>query len=131
MVGSVRDCTAPNSRVLATWFVPELYLFAARGFAGGMVVWFGGHWSDTSFQHTTLRRLDEQSVPIVIIEMSQYDGFRQNYDLVDAYLQAHYRIAGESNLGNPNVAADGYRVMVRKELTPIRTYEPWGLPCFQ
>ena len=126
-----RDCTARNDRVLATWFVPELYHFATRGFAGGMVVWFGGHWSDTSFQYTTLRRLDEQSVPIAIIDMSRYDNFQQNYDLVDAYLQAHYRIAGESNLGNHNVAADGYRVMVRKEYTPVRTYEPWGLPCFQ
>jgi len=126
-----KACTGPNDRILATWFVPELYSYAARGFAGGMVVFFGGHWSETPFQQRILSRLRHQSVPIVFIEMATYDDFRHAYELIDDYLRANYRIAGESNLGNPDTGEHGYRVMVRKELTPSRTYERWQLPCFQ
>ena len=131
MVQYAKACTGPNDRILATWFVPELYSYAARGFAGGMVVFFGGHWSETPFQQQILSRLRRQSVPIVFIEMATYDDFRHAYELIDDYLRANYHIAGESDLGDPFAGEHGYRVMVRKDLTPRRTYEPWQLPCFQ
>ena len=131
LIRYVRECTAPSDRVLATWFIPQLYSYAGRGFAGGMVVFFGGHWSDRLFQRRILSQLREESVPIVIIETGSYPQFRQDYDLVDNYIRAKYRIAGESNLGNPDVGGDAYRVMVRKGLTPVRTEESWQLPCFR
>ncbi len=98
LVHYARDCTETDDRILATWFMPELYTYAARGFAGGMVVFFGGHWSEHRQQQRILSRLDAQSVPLVFIELSSYTFFRQDYPLIDDYLHANYTIASESSL---------------------------------
>ena len=38
----LRECIGPADRVFTPAFVPELYFFAQRGFAGGVVATFGG-----------------------------------------------------------------------------------------
>ena len=130
LVRYVRNCSAPADRVLVTWFMPHLYSYSGRGFAGGMVVFFGRHWSDDRFQRRTVNRLREQSVPIVIIELASYERFQKDYALVDDYIQAHYRIAGESDFDNPDVTQGAYQVMVRTGLTPTGVDDSSQLPCF-
>ena len=66
LVHSRRYRTIPRDRILAQWFVPELYFFAQRGFAAGMVATFGGHWSEPRFQARSVQALASESVPIVI-----------------------------------------------------------------
>ena len=131
LVQYARDCTGPNDRLLATWYFPILYPYAWRGFGGGMAVFFGGHWSEISFQQQTLRRLSEQAVPIVFIDVGRYDRFKDDYELIDDYLRANYLIAGDSNFGASDADPPAYRVMVQRGLTPRRTHERWQLPCFQ
>ena len=130
LVRYVRQCSAPTDRVLVTWFMPHLYSYSGRGFAGGMVVFFGHHWSGERFQRRTVNRLRQQSVPIVIVELASYERFQEDYALVDAYIQAHYRTAGESHFGNPDAPQDAYRVMVRAGLTPTGVDDSSKLPCF-
>ena len=131
LVRYARDCTGPGDRLMTTWFAPQLFTFATRGFAGGMVSFFGGHWSDAAFQRRVVSRLEEQSVPIVFIEKNTYGDFRQDFSLVDDYLRTNYRVAGESSFGDPSAAEDGYRVLSRNGVPSDRTYESWQLPCFR
>ena len=130
LVRYVQECTGPDDRILATWFMPQLYHYAGRGFAGGMVVFFGGHWSDRALQEKTLSRLREQSVPIVLIETDSYASFERDYDVIDSFIKANYRLAGMSSLGNPDVDENAYRILVREGLTPVRFDDVWQLPCF-
>jgi hypothetical protein len=126
----VRECTAPTDRVYAAWFVPELYFFAQRPFAGGMVVTFGQHWSEPDNQQRIIARLRAQSVPIVVMQTARDRRFGEDYPLVDAYLQQRYRVAGRSQF-RPGSENEGYTLLVDRNRTPVRSHGPSGMPCFQ
>jgi len=96
-----------------------------------MVFFLDGHWSELPYQQEILKRLSEQSVPIVFINVERYDSFQNDYGLIDDYLRANYRIAGDSNFGAFVADPPVFRVMVQRDLTPSRTHERWQLPCFQ
>jgi hypothetical protein len=93
LVEYVRRCTQPEDRIFATWFAPQLYFFSGRGFAGGMVVTFGGHWSEPERQHRIVAKLKAEPVPLVIFQDDGAD-FRATYPVVDQYLRANYVSAG-------------------------------------
>jgi hypothetical protein len=127
----VRDCTDPVvDRVLATWFVPELYFFSQRGFAAGMVVTFGGHWSERQYQERSVELWARQSVPIVIVKTDEYEDFRVRHSLLDTYLREHYAVAGRTNFGDPEMNDAGYTVWTRTDRAPVRTHPTWQMPCF-
>jgi hypothetical protein len=128
MATYVRACTKPDDRVFTSWYVPELFYFAQRGFAGGMVVTFNGHWSEARFQHQVIDRLMSQSVPLVIVEVGKRPNFAASYDLLWDHFKAHYQDAGETDFGNPY--SNGYQVLVRKDRPSVGTYPKWSLPCF-
>ena len=111
---------------LAQWFVPELYFFAQRGFAAGMVATFGGHWSEPRFQARSVQALASESVPIIIKRFGEET-------IVDAsltrYIVEHYRVAGRTNFRSPNGEGD-YVVLVRNDRPPTRTDSLTALPCF-
>jgi hypothetical protein len=131
LIGYLRDCTTRNDRVYASWFVPDLYFYAQRGFAGGMVVTFGGHWSEPRYQQRIVDAFAAQSVPVVIIDANNYSDFQAFYPEVDRYLQAHYRVAGETDFDNPDVGPRGYRVLVRNDREPLRSHPASAMPCFR
>jgi hypothetical protein len=112
LVEYLRRCTQPGDRVLAPWFAPQLYFFSDRGFAGGLVVAFGGHWSEPDRQHRIVAKLKTQSVPLVVF---QDDGseFRATYPIVDEYLRANYRNA---------TTVESYRVLVRNGVDDCRAH---------
>ena len=64
VVEYLRACTPAGSRVLTTWFAPHLHYFAQRGFAGGMLVFFGEHWNSAVDQARTVEQLETQDVPL-------------------------------------------------------------------
>jgi hypothetical protein len=131
LVAYVRECTTPADRVYASWFLPELYFYAQRGFAAGMVVTFGGHWSEPRYESRMLQTFAAQSVPIVIINTHLYSEFRDYYRAFDRHLQLHYRIAGETDFEHRDVGPRGYRVLVRKDRAPTGSHAPSALPCFR
>ena len=130
MIAYVNRCTQPMDRVFASWFFPELYWYAERPFAGGMVVVFGHHWMERRFQERMVRALAAQRPPIVLIDAPNYGEFRDVYPLVDQYFTAHYRIGGSSNFGDKDQPADAYRVLVPIDRAPTSTDPTFGLPCF-
>ena len=103
LVDYLRRCTQAEDRVFTTWFVPQLYFFSGRAFAGGMVATFGGHWSEPDRQHRIVAKLKTESVPIVVF---QDDGseFRSSYPIVDEYVRANY---------GSDVLVHGYRLLRR------------------
>lgn len=126
----VRECTAPTDRLLATWFVPDLYFYAQRGFAGRIVALFGSHWSEERFQRRSVEALASQSVPIVITRTGD-ERFRENYPLIASYLDDHYSLAGTSDFGDSDIGKGGYSVWTRADRRATETYATTPLPCFR
>lgn len=124
----VHACTEPDDRVFTSWYVPELYFFAQRGFAGGMAVTFSAHWSEARFQRRIIDRLMSQSVPLVILDIGGRSNFVASYALLWEHLTVHYRVAGETDFGNPD--SSGYQVLIPRDRPPVGTYPKWSMPCF-
>lgn len=129
LVRYLRECTAPTDRVLATWFVPDLYYFAQRGFAARTVALFGGHWSEPRFERRIVETLSTQSVPVVIT-LTGDELFEKSYPNIAAHLREHFELAGTSSLGDSDVGRDGYSIWVERDRRPLRTYTDTSLPCF-
>jgi hypothetical protein len=125
MVAYVRGCTPPGSRVLVDGFVPQVYFFAERGFAGGMAVFFGGHWSSVHDQELTIEKLRREFVPLAIVD----PGFASTYDRVGAYLASAFEPAGVSSFGNPRAPEGGYQVLIRRGIESSSVDSRWNLPC--
>ncbi len=126
----LRECTAPTDRLFATWFVPDLYFYAQRGFAGRIVALFGSHWSEERFQRRSVEALASQSVPIVIT-LTKDERFREDYPLIASYVDDHYSFAGTSDFGDVDSGNGGYSVWARTDRRATETYATTMLPCFR
>ena len=126
MVSYLRECTSRNDRVLALWFVPELYFYAQRGFVGSVAT-FGGHWSEPRFQERIVAAFRSHSVPIVIAEASRYNDLITEYSVLGRLLSEHYVVAGETNFGDYD---SDYTLLVDKNRIAVRTHPATGMPCF-
>ena len=124
----LRDCTEPDDRVFISQYLPQVPALAQRAFAGGHPDLRPGFFSTDADQRLTIARLRTHRVPIAILPTEEeYEGFRKDFPRVDAYFATDYRDAGEIDF------EDGarVRVFVRRDLTPVRTYEPLQRPCFR
>jgi hypothetical protein len=130
LVQYLRECTGPDDRVFAAWFVPELYFFAQRGFAAGIVAFFGGHWSEPQFQQQSVAALASHSTPILIFETDYYGAFDAEYPILAQYVHEHYGIAGQTAFGVRGVAANGFTVLADKGRRPTYVHPLTSLPCF-
>lgn len=130
IVRYLRSCTKPNDRVMVTWFAPEVYYFSGRRFAGGMVVFFGEHWSQDKYQSLMLTRLEAHPPAVVLTKASTYDGFRSAYPSVDRYLKRHYELVTELDFGDSDADLREYGVFVNRARRPSGIAHRWGLPCF-
>ena len=125
MARYLRECTPPRSRVLVDGFVPEVYFFAERGFAGGTPVFFGGHWSSQRDQERTIEQLRREFVPLAIVAT----GFASEYDRVSEYLSTDFDLAGISSFDSPRAPAGGYHVLLRRGIGSPPIDSRWNLPC--
>jgi hypothetical protein len=128
IVNYLQVCTASQDRVLATWFAPEIYYFSGRGFAGGMSVFFGGHWSAPEEQQRIVLRLQRERAPVALVDLKSFDEFRHDYPVVAEYLERVYVPAADSAFGDSEAE---YRLLVRRGLSPTGAYEPFNVPCFR
>ena len=129
MVQYLRECTSPRDRVLLTWFAPDVYFFAQRGFAAGMAAVLGAHWSEPRFEERSLRIFASQSVPIVIVRAID-KSLEKSHPLTARYLHDHYHGAGTSDFGDADIDAGGYEVLIRNDRVPTRRHAPTSMPCF-
>jgi 4-amino-4-deoxy-L-arabinose transferase-like glycosyltransferase len=130
LVGYVQRCTLPTDRVFASWFVPQLFYFAQRGFGGGISAMFGGHWSEPRFQERSIAAFEAQPTPLVLVRVAGYEQFHRDYPLLHAYFQRRYRVAGQAGFGDDEAGPDAYRVLVRVDRQVSSVDQATGLPCF-
>ncbi len=131
MVTYLRECTNPRDRVYASWFVPELYFYAQRGFAAGVSVTFGGHWSEPRFQQRMMEILAAQSVPVVLLHVPSYEDFQKTYPAFDRYLQTRYDVAGDTHFGDSDAGPGGYRVLTDRNRVASGIHSATSMPCFR
>ena len=123
----VLDCTAPSDRVLVTWFAPDVFYYAERGFAGGQVYLHAPWHASVADQRLTLDRMKQQSVPIILGRRDEQEKFRQEFPLIYDYVRSRYRLAAESTFGGE---PPSLLVFVDTQLEPDSVHSDLGLPCF-
>jgi hypothetical protein len=127
MYGYLDRCTAPEDRVMVVGFQPQVPFHVHRAFAGGMVVFFGLHWTTPADQARIVHRLEQESVPIIIT--SKQDNLLARWPVVLEYVQREYELAGENSFerGSGRV----FSVFVKRRFGRVATRDDqWGLPCF-
>lgn len=127
----LRTCTAPDARVLVASFTPEVFFFAERGFAGGMAVFLGTHWSSEADQRRTVEQMKRETVPVAIIPATWEQEFRATFSQVAAYVDERYLPAGATTFGDPRVANGAYRVFIRRDFDTVAVESESNLPCPQ
>ena len=60
------DCTAPSDRVLVTWYAPDVFYYAERGFAGGQAYFERGSFASVADQRLAIERMQRQSISIIL-----------------------------------------------------------------
>ena len=123
----VLDCTAPSDRILVTWFEPEVFYYAERGFAGGQVYLHGGWHASAADQRLTIERMQRQSVPIVLGRRDLLEEFRQRFPLINDYVRTRYRLAAESTISEEQ----SFLIFVDARRDPPGEHPDLGLPCYR
>ena len=119
-------CTAPADRVLIQGYIPQVPALARRAFAGGHADLRPGFFTTEAAQQLTIQRLQHQSVPVILLESGEeLDHFREEFPLVTAYIDAHYRVADTRTFDR-----FGTTLLVQKDRPPVGTYAPLGWPCY-
>ena len=123
----LRACTAPTDRLLVLGWAPDLYFFADRPFAGGQVYLYPGWHSSVADQELTVERLTRQRTPVAIAPVDGHTITQLTFPIVMEYVDRHYTHAMRATFGS----ASEYDVLVRRDIFPLRTYEPLQLPCYR
>jgi hypothetical protein len=123
----LRRCTPPGAPLLAAWFAPEIYYFAQRPFAGGMVVFFGGHWADR--QSLIVERLRARRPAMVILQRSSYPAFLLDYRDVALHIDTDYEIVGSTAFQIAAPVDATFDVLLPKGTAITGRESTWGLPC--
>jgi hypothetical protein len=124
----VNACTAPEDRVLALGYMPELFFLAQRRFAAGSV-WIQPKFFDTAAdQRLMIDRIARYRVPLVITvpEPEYSTEYVAAFPLLTTLLRAEYDEVGTTDFGR----GFRFRVLARRSLVPTRRYVLDRLPCF-
>ena len=121
------DCTAPSDRILVTWYAPDVFYYAERGFTGGQAYFERGSFASVADQRLTIERMQQQSIPIILGRRDQEGLFREGFPLVYDYVQTRYRLAAESTFGGEQT----FLVYVDDQLNPDAEHPDLGLPCYE
>lgn len=124
----VAQCTSPDDRVLVTGPTHEIPVLARRRFAAGQAMFKLSLYTSERDQQKALARLQQQSVPLVLADVREFEGgFLADYPLVARYLEQHYRDAGTIDVDEePRL-----RIFVDARRASVRLDPRFGLPCFQ
>lgn len=85
----LQRCTTPDQRLLVTGNAPELYVFARRPFAGGLISWFPGYYAaaDSALAQS---RLDAQRVAFVLVLTDWYGEWVRAFPPVAAWVSSRF-----------------------------------------
>jgi hypothetical protein len=120
-------CTKPSDRLLVTWFAPEMYFYAKRGFAGRQIFWFPGFYSSPEDQDRILASLRAHPTPVAIHRTDHWLSVRA-FDRVQAYLAERYQVVHE--LVRDEGSSSAYQILVDSQREPTGRYDGLPLPCY-
>ena len=123
----VLECTAPSDRFLVTWYAPDVFYYAERGFAGGQAFLYGGWHESVAAQRLTIERMQRETVPIILGRREDQEDLRLGFPLMYDYIQTRYRLAAESTFGGERT----FLVFVDAQLAPVAEHPDLGLPCYR
>jgi len=122
----VQRCTAADDRIFMSWFYPDVFVAAGRGFAGGHVFLMEPFYTSAAEQARTLGRLQHESVPFMLIFRDRESNFRRHYPVLAAFLDERYvRMADV-----PVVESKGVGVFVEKGRSVRHVDAETQWPCF-
>ena len=121
----VRACTSPQDRLLYTWYSPEFYVVADRGFAGDhrRIYRRLTGWE----QARTLARLQQERVPFVIIPIPRRQWLQQNTPDIWRYIQSHYVPMAMI----PPDDAEGFQILRESAWAWTSVYPQTDWPCLR
>jgi hypothetical protein len=129
----VHACTRPTDRLLVASQRAvnyRFYFYSGRGFAGGHPTFHPRLSPSLEDQQLIVARLQAQSVPLALMDVTQKQSFESDFGLVHQYLMANYVPVRESSFGDAQPDATVFRVLVDRRVAPTGVYEPLSLPCF-
>jgi hypothetical protein len=122
----VSRCTETTDRMLVSGPYPEIFVYARRGFAGGHIAFLEAIYHSDADQELTLKRMERESVPFVVLPLDNQDAFAGSFPKVLAHVTAAYDVLAD-------ISADGLkgiRIMVERARTRTGTDSETGWPCF-
>ena len=119
----VKRCTGAGDRLMVTGLFPEVYVLADRGFAGGQIAFLPAFYEDDEEQALTIARLEQQSVPFVLL----VEDVELNMPQLFAYLHSRYDVMTHVDVSGTR----GVRVLVERNREARYTDPSTGWPCFQ
>ena len=126
IVSYLGSCTDSDARILALTFAPELFFYARRGFAGGLVTLTPGTYVTGRHAALMMERLSREDVPLVILDSETEQEVRLGYPRITEHLSARYH-----TIATFPVSGDKrFIVLADNRRAPVRAYGPGGLPCF-
>jgi hypothetical protein len=124
----LRSCTQPTDHVFVQDYLPQVIALAERPFAAGHADLRWGFFDTAEAEQLAIERLRRQSVPIVALAAGQwYEGLRESYPQVAAYLNQGYRLVGDRSLDERFAVT----LLVERGRVPVSHYAPLDAPCFR
>jgi hypothetical protein len=119
----VRACSDRQDRLLYTWYSPEIYVVADRGFAGDhrRIYRRLAGWE----QARTIARLQQQHVPFVIIPLPRRQWLQDNNPDLWRYIQSRYVPMTTVPPGD----AGGFAVLRESTWSATNVYPGTNWPC--
>jgi hypothetical protein len=122
----VQRCTTVDDRLFMSWFYPDVFVAAGRGFAGGHVFLMEPFYTSAVEQARTLDRLQHESVPFMLIFLDRESNFRRHYPVLARFLDERYvRLADI-----PVAESKGVGVFVEKGRAARHLDADTQWPCF-
>jgi hypothetical protein len=116
-------CTLPTDRMLVTGLIPEAFVLAHRGFAGGHASYFSGYYSGRDDQVMAVERMRNESVPVIVLS-EDLERFRAMMPIVAAFVEGDYVKGADIEVEqNPPLS-----VYFRRSAVGVRDPET-GWPC--
>jgi len=120
------QCTAPTDRVFVQSYIPQVLALARRGFAAGFGDLRPGFDVTPNAQALALQRIQRQQVPVALLATDDsLTSFREDFPLLTAYFDTHYEVVDTHIFGD----RVGITVLVHRDASRTRTFEPLGWPC--
>ena len=121
----LRVCTAPQDRLLFTWYSPEIYVVADRGFAGDhrRIYRQLSAWE----QARTIARLKQERVPFVVIPLPRKQWLQEKNPDIWRFIESRYTPMTAIPPDDPG----GFEILRESAWTGTTVYAQTNWPCLR